>query len=101
MKVIVLAGGTSTERDVSLISGSMNYKALKKGGDQGGLLDVYLGYAGDIEDIFERDVDWSKDIAAIAEKNPDLELVKAMRPDGDKNFFGPNVRRARSRWCYA
>ncbi len=91
MKVIVLAGGTSTERDVSLISGSMIYKALKKRGHQAVLLDVYLGYAGDIEDIFERDVDWSKDIAAIAEKNPDLELVKAMRPDGDKNFFGPNV----------
>ncbi|MDE7270094.1 MAG: D-alanine--D-alanine ligase, partial [Acetatifactor sp.] len=91
MKVIVLAGGTSTERDVSLISGSMIYKALKKRGHQAVLLDVYLGYTGDIEDIFERDVDWSKDIAAIAEQNPDLELVKAMRPDGDKNFFGPNV----------
>ncbi len=91
MKVIVLAGGTSTERDVSLISGSMIYKALKKRGHQAVLLDVYLGYSGDIADIFERDVDWSKDIAAIAEQNPDLERVKAMRPDGGKNFFGPNV----------
>lgn len=91
MKVIVLAGGTSTERDVSLISGSMIYKALKKRGHQAVLLDVYLGYEGDTEGIFERDVDWSKDIAAIAEENPDLEHIKAMRPDGDKNFFGPNV----------
>lgn len=54
-------------------------------------MDVYLGYEGDTEGIFERDVDWSKDIAAIAEENPDLEHIKAMRPDGDKNFFGPNV----------
>lgn len=91
LKVIVLAGGTSTERDVSLISGSMIYKALKKRGHQAVLLDVYLGYTGDIKGIFERDVDWSEDVAAIAEQNPDLELVKAMRPDGDKNFFGPNV----------
>lgn len=91
MKVVVLAGGTSTERDVSLISGSMIYKALKSNGHQAILLDVYLGYEGDLQDIFERDEDWTRDINAIAEKNPDLEQVKAMRPDGAKSFFGPNV----------
>jgi len=91
MKVVVLAGGTSTERDVSLISGSMIFKALKKNGHQAILLDVYLGYEGDIENIFEADVDWTAQISAISETNPDLEAVKVMRPDGDKNFFGPNV----------
>lgn len=91
MKVVVLAGGTSTERDVSLVTGSMIYKALKKNGHQTILLDVYLGYEGSIEDIFERDVDWAAQIGAVAEKNPDLEAVKALRPDGAKNFFGPNV----------
>ena len=47
MKIVVLAGGTSTERDVSLISGSMIYKALKKNGHKAILLDVYLGYEGE------------------------------------------------------
>ena len=42
MKVVVLAGGTSTERDVSLISGRGIYQALKKNGHQAILLDVYL-----------------------------------------------------------
>lgn len=32
MKIAVLAGGTSTERDVSLITGKMVYKALKENG---------------------------------------------------------------------
>lgn len=91
MKVVVLAGGTSTERDVSLVSGSMIYKALKKMGHQAILLDVYLGYQGDTEGIFERDTDWAAQIGAIQEKNPDLAQVKALRPDGDKNFFGPQV----------
>lgn len=91
MKVIVLAGGTSTERAVSLVSGSMIYKALKKNGHQAVLLDVYLGYEGDTEGIFERDTDWAANVSAVSEKNPDLEAVKAMRSDGDKNFFGPNV----------
>ncbi len=44
MKIVVLAGGTSTERDVSLISGSNIYRALKNRGHQVILLDVYLGY---------------------------------------------------------
>lgn len=91
MKVVVLAGGTSTERDVSLISGSMIYKALKKNGHDAILLDVYLGYEGATRDIFTREMDWAEKIVAIAEKNPDLEAIKAMRPDGARNFFGPNV----------
>lgn len=91
MKVVVLAGGTSTERDVSLSSGSMIYKALKKNGHQTILLDVYLGYVGETEGIFEKEVDWAAQTGSIAEKNPDLEAVKALRKDGEKNFFGPNV----------
>lgn len=91
MKVVVLAGGTSTERDVSLSSGSMIYKALRKNGHQAMLLDVYLGYEGEIEGIFDKEIDWAAQIGAVTEENPDLEAIKAMRPDGDKNFFGPNV----------
>lgn len=91
MKVVVLAGGTSTERDVSLISGSMIYKALKKNGHKPILLDVYLGYEGDVSNIFDRETDWASKVGAIADKNPDLEAIKALRPDGDRNFFGPNV----------
>ena len=54
MKVVVLAGGISTERDVSLSSGMMIYHALKESGHQVVLLDVYLGYEGDQKEIFER-----------------------------------------------
>lgn len=92
MKIVVLAGGISTERDVSLSSGSMIYKALKKNGHQAVLLDVYLGYTGEDADvIFEKDEDWAKEMGSISEKNPDIEKIKAMRLDGAKNFFGPNV----------
>jgi len=92
MKVVVLAVGTSTQRDVSLSSGSKIYKALKKNGHQAVLLDVYLGYTGeDAAQIFEKEEDWAKELGGIAEQNPDIEQIKAMRLDGDKNFFGPNV----------
>lgn len=94
MKVIVLAGGISTERDVSLSSGAMIYKALKTKGHQAVLLDVYLGYTGDdVDVIFDKEEDWARELGTINEQNPDIEQVKAMRSDGDKNFFGPNVIR--------
>lgn len=94
MKVVVLAGGISTERDVSLSSGRMIYEALKKNGHQAVLLDVYLGYAReDADGIFGREEDWAKEIGAVGEENPDIEAVKALRADGDRNFFGPNVIR--------
>lgn len=94
MKIVVLAGGTSTERDVSLCSGSQIYCALKRKGIQAILLDVYLGYGepGDcLDGLFEADIDWARDIQGVSESHPDLAQIKAMRKDGGKSAFGPNV----------
>ena len=83
MKVVVLAGGISTERDVSLISGKMIYQAMKRLGHQAVLLDVFLGMErDDIDHIFESDEDFSAGIEAIHEINPDISAVKALRKDG-------------------
>lgn len=92
MKIVVLAGGISTERDVSLVSGRDIYKALKSKQHQVMLLDVFLGYdREDWQDVFEKDEDWAASIGAIKDQNPDIEAVKALRPDWEKNFFGPHV----------
>ena len=91
MKIVVLAGGLSTERDVSFSSGSMVYKALKQNGHKVIMLDVYLGYEGSTEGIFEKEIDWAEKVGAVSEKNPDLEAVKKLRKDGGRSFFGPNV----------
>ena len=61
MKIVVLAGGISTERDVSLISGTQIYRALQAKGHQVVLLDLFLGLeqeTGDLSDIFDRNRDW-------------------------------------------
>ena len=91
MKIVVLAGGISTERDVSFVSGKNVYEALKSKGHQVVLVDVYLGIDEVAENVFETDVDWTAQIGAVSEKCPDIESVKAMRKDGGKSFFGPNV----------
>lgn len=98
MKIVVLAGGISTERDVSLSSGTMIYRALKERGHKVVLLDVYLGYEWEgcrepdqIKKIFDIDKDWAGEMGTITDKNPDIEQIKSMRKDGSKSFFGPNV----------
>lgn len=91
MKIVVLAGGTSTERDVSLSTGTMIYKALKNNGHKVVLLDVYLGYEGNTCDIFDNDKDFAANIGAIKESNPDIRQIKALRKDQSDSFFGPGV----------
>ena len=94
MKIVVLAGGISTERDVSLSSGSKIYRALKAKGHQAVLLDVYLGLDTEepvTEALFSSGTDWAKDILAVSESHPDLSRLRELRKDGGKNMFGPHV----------
>ena len=94
MKIVVLAGGLSTERDVSFKTGEMVTKALRENGHQVILLDVFMGYSDKEEDlagIFDRAEAVSVKVAAIPETAPNLEKVKAQRKDQSDNFFGPNV----------
>ena len=52
MKILVLAGGLSTERDVSLTSGKNILKALRECGHNAKMLDLFLGYYGDPNTFF-------------------------------------------------
>ncbi len=94
MKIVVLAGGLSTERDVSFKTGDMVAKALRENGHQVIVLDVFMGYSDkkeDITGIFDRSEEVSVKVEGIPEVAPDLAKVKASRKDQSDNFFGPNV----------
>ncbi|MCR4648512.1 MAG: D-alanine--D-alanine ligase [Lachnospiraceae bacterium] len=92
MNIAVLAGGDSTERDVSLVSGKEVYEALKSKGHNVVLLDVYLGVDDvDVEHVFEDKRDWSEGISKIGEENPDINAIRALKGN-DKDFFGKNVK---------
>lgn len=94
MKIVVLAGGLSTERDVSFKTGEMVTKALRENGHQVIMLDVFMGYSDKKEDltgIFDRAEEVSVKVEGIREVAPDLAKVKASRKDQSANFFGPNV----------
>ncbi len=92
MNIIVLCGGLSKERDVSLISGAMVAKALRKLGHKAVLVDLYFGYTRPYdkpEDIFTAEYDDS--MAGIGESAPDLEAVKAMRKQDNDSRIGNNI----------
>lgn len=94
MNIVVLAGGLSTERDVSFKTGSMVAKALKENGHKVILLDVFMGYSDREEDltgIFDRADEISVQVSDIPTEAPDLAKVKASRKDQSPCFFGPNV----------
>lgn len=94
MKIIVLAGGLSTERDVSLSSSAGICKTLLEKGHDAFLLDVFLGFPYDqdkLEEVFTLPGHGLEIAKNISTDEPDIEAVKASRPDQSDCFLGPNV----------
>ena len=92
MKVVVLAGGLSDERNVSLSSGTMVTKALRGRGHEVALVDLYMGLEGregTLEEQFQAPIPeaWGK----VSRTAPDLKAVQAARKDQSKSQFGPGV----------
>lgn len=93
MNIVVLAGGLSTERDVSISSGTQVCKALRKRGHHAVLLDVFFGTTEkiDFETVFQERESLLTAEDRIDTREPDLEEVKALRKGDSDGFFGPNV----------
>ena len=94
MKIIVLAGGLSGERDVSLASGSEICKALRTRGHHAFLLDVFMGYPYDatrLEEVFDLPDAGLSIASGIHTEEPDIAAIKAARADQSDCFFGENV----------
>lgn len=90
MNVLVLAGGISTERDVSLISGKNILKALKDYGCNAKMVDLFLGFKGDVSTFFDSENDYPIE-AQIGLVDPSIDEIKAIRGDDGDGLFGPNV----------
>ena len=92
MNIVVLCGGLSNERDVSISSGSCVARALRERGHRAVLVDVFFGYQGSYSDpreIFSKE---QPDLGfTVGENMPDLDEVRRSRPDGGDTPIGPNV----------
>ena len=93
MKIVVLAGGLSTERQVSLSSGTAICRALRERGHKAILVDMFMGLEGrqgPLEPLFD-DPDGLCGEAVIHASEPDLEAVRAQRLDKGPSLFGRDV----------
>ena len=90
MKILVLAGGLSTERFVSLSSGSLITAALKRRGYDALMADLYLGVdadEGDLESLFDTK---PNEIFKVDNRVPDLEAIIAEN-GGRREPIGKNI----------
>lgn len=91
MRIIVLAGGLSPERDVSLSSGSLIANALIENGHDVMLLDLFLGRDNkEILPIYRNKNSKYRFNYVIPEKEPDLESIKSS-VISDSSFIGDGV----------
>ena len=92
MKIVVLAGGLSPERNVSRSTGAKVCAALRERGHRAALVDLYFGledYEGELEDCFDAPI--SDEWKQVGRQAPDLEAVRAARKWKGKSAFGKGV----------
>lgn len=90
MDIIVLAGGTSTERNVSLSTGTKVCQALNKNGHRAVLIDVCEDYESTVlekEAVFSQSFD--TELAIISEQPIDNGFLENLRKRAE--YFGKNV----------
>lgn len=87
MRVVVLAGGYSPEREVSFSSGALITNALIENGHEVMLLDLYLGNENkDFPAVYTKEAVYSYQVQ-VAE--PDLDKLKKLSSNGE--LIGPSV----------
>ena len=89
MKIVVLAGGLSPERNVSLSSGCRVCGALRELGHEAAFIDMYLGTQEVPEALFGASI--PGELMKIGRQAPDLDAVRASRKSGGDGRFGPGV----------
>lgn len=92
MNIVVLCGGLSAERDVSITGGTLAAKALRERGHNVVLIDSYFGYSEPYDDpseIFTRAQ--TNKLVSVGESEPDLKAIKASRNQDDGSVLGSNV----------
>ena len=97
MNIVVLAGGISTEREISIVSGTMVCKALREKGHRAILIDVYCGddriavngneCGKELEELFPAAYDIDAQAAYMRSFDGQIAQMKKEK----KQFFGPNV----------
>lgn len=92
MKIVVLCGGLSMERNVSITSGTLICRALRELGHRAVMVDMYYG----LEDVSVEPAELFENLpplpdAHVDEQEPDLEAVRAARKWKSPSLVGRGV----------
>lgn len=87
MNIVVLAGGNSTEREVSISSGQGVCQALRERNHKAILVDAYFGKESMDGELFSEKYDTEQAAAWMRKQSNNLEEVMKTRQE----FFGPHV----------
>ena len=84
MKIVVLCGGLSTERNISFLSGTKGCRALRSRGHQAVLVDLFMG----LEDVEEEPATLFENLPELEALTfdgtaPDLDAVRESRMNGE------------------
>lgn len=93
MKIVVLGGGISTERHVSLVTATSVCQALRARGHQAIFVDMFMGlegWQGSLEAAFDAPDGFCGNVA-IGHTAPDLDAVRASRALKGPSRLGENV----------
>ena len=90
LKIVVLAGGLSNERNVSLASGVMVSKALRKK-HQVAFVDMFLGVEDKVsfDDLSKKELE--EDLIKVSESVPDFNEIINIRNYKSNSIVGRNV----------
>ena len=94
MNIVVLCGGLSAERDVSLCTGSLVAQALIRKGHNAVLADVIADYDikdNDYKKYIETCTDREAKVYTVSKQAPDLKKIRAEVEARGKGLFGKNV----------
>lgn len=94
MNIVVLAGGTSTEREISIVTGTGVCKALRKKGHNAILVDIFCGLEPVDWDEPFGDKDYEVDSAAeyMRSFDDDIEEIKRTRRSFSDRMYWNCVR---------
>ena len=93
MNIVVLAGGTSTERDISIMTSVKVCESLRRNGHNANIIDVFFGIEDKAAETFFNDNgnDLEKIAADMKKKDILVDDELADRKKSGKGFFGDNV----------
>ena len=89
MNIAVIAGGTSTEREVSLVSSKLICASLRRNGHRANIIDVFFGTTmySDADAFFSDENNLEELTAELSEKSSEIKETEKKRAEAGEGFF--------------